>query len=40
MITFGGIGSALSKYNDEYYLFYGFCEEGYSAYIYKFLINE
>lgn len=40
MLPLGGIGSTLNQYNEEYYLFYGLGEDGYSAEVFKFNIKE
>lgn len=40
MLPLGGIGSTLNQYNEEYYLFYGLGEDGYSADVFKFNIKE
>lgn len=40
MLSLGGIGSSLSKYGDQYYLFYGLSQEGYSGEVLRFSIEE
>lgn len=40
MMSLGGIGSTINKYNDDYYLFYGLMEDGYSGEVLKFSIEE
>ena len=40
MGRFGGLGSSLNVYGNEYYLFYGLGENGYIGTISKFSITE
>ena len=40
MWPLAGVGSTLNKYNEQYYMFYGLGEEGYSAEIFSFEVEE